>query len=125
MAAIIEISHGAMPQLQAPKKIKMVWVRKANNDTKKPCPLPSTSASSKRVEPQEPTWRRVLAITTLQKVEPEEPPLSHKNKGKMNDVTNVPSSSTSTLFLPMSQATMRLTRPQVVTQEPTMGKTSP
>ena len=43
----------------------------------------------------------------------------------MVDVTNVPSSSTSMSFLPMTQATAKVTRPKVVTQEPTMGKTSP
>ena len=61
----------------------------------------------------------------LQKVEPQEPALIDKSKGKMVDVTNVPSSLTSMTILPMSQATTRMIRPKVATQEPTMGKTSP
>ena len=62
--------------------------------------------------------------STLQKVEPQKPALIDKGKGKMVDVTNVPSSSTSTSFLPKSQPSTRVTRPKVVTQEPTLGKTS-
>ena len=63
--------------------------------------------------------------STIQKVEPQELALIDKGKGKMVDVTNVPSSLTSMSFLPILQATTRVDRPTVVTQEPTMGTTSP
>ena len=43
----------------------------------------------------------------------------------MVDVTNVPSSAAFMSFLPKSQPITRVTRPQIVTQEPTVGKTSP
>ena len=61
---------------------------------------------------------------TPQKVEPQEPTMKNKGKGKMIDVMNVPSSSTSMTFVPRTSTTAWVVRPKVVTQEPTMGKTN-
>ena len=95
----------------------MVWVRKTNSPTKQTCPSPPTNIPCKRAEPQEPTWRRVLAKSMLQKVEPQEPAQMDKGNYKMVDVTNVPPSSTSMSFLPITQVAIKVTRPMVVTQE--------
>ena len=96
----------------------MVWVRKANSATKQPSPSPPTNVQHKRAEPQEPTWRRVTSKATPQKVEPQELALKDKGKGKIVDVTNVPSSSTSRSFFPRTPTTTWVIRPKVVTQEP-------
>ena len=61
---------------------------------------------------------------TPQKVESQEPALKDKGKGKMIDVTNVPSSSTSMTSLPKTSTTAWVIRPKVDTQEPTVGKTN-
>ena len=60
----------------------------------------------------------------LQKVEPQEPSLKDKGKGKVVDVTNVASSSTSTISMPEVSKTKWVVGPEVVTQEPTKGKTN-
>ena len=63
-------------------------------------------------------------MPTLQKVATQEPTLRDKGKGKEIDVTNIPSSSTSISLLLVTHTTTRVIGPKVVTQEPTMGKTS-
>ena len=40
----------------------------------------------KRAEPQEPTWRKVVPKATTQKVEPQEPALKDKGKGKLVEI---------------------------------------
>ena len=62
---------------------------------------------------------------TPQKVEPQELALKDKGKGKMVDVANIPSSSTSMTFVPKTSTTAWVIRPKVATQEPTVGKTNP
>ena len=57
-------------------------------------------------------------------VEPQEPALKDKGKGKMVDVTNVPSSLTSMPFLPRMPTTTWVIRPKVDTQEHAVGKTN-
>ena len=59
------------------------------------------------------------------RVEPQEPALKDKGKGKMIDVINIPSSSTSMTFVPKTLTTAWVIRPKVATQEPTMCKTNP
>ena len=61
---------------------------------------------------------------TPQKVEPQEPTRKDKGKGKVIDVANIPSSSTSMTLAPKTQTTIWVVRPKVVTQEPTVGKTN-
>ena len=94
------------------------------NAMDRPCPSPPTRAQCNRAEPQEPTWRRVMPNATLQKVEPQEPALKDKGKGKLVDVTTIASSSTSTISMPEVSKTKWVVRPKVVTQEPTKGKTN-
>ena len=60
----------------------------------------------------------------LQKVEPQEPALKDKGKGKVVDVTNIASSSTSMTFMPEVSKTKWVVRPKVATQEPAEGKTN-
>ena len=90
----------------------------------RPCPSPLTRVSCKRAEPQEPTWRRVTPKAAPQNVEPQEPALKDKGKGKVVDVTNIASSSTSMTFTPRASTTTWVVRPKVATQEPTVGKTN-
>ena len=101
----------------------MVWVRKDRNAEDRPCPSPPTHVQHKRAKPQEPTWRRVMPRAVLQKVEPQEPALKDKGKGKIVDLTTIASSSTSTISTPEVSKTKWVVRPKVVTQEPTEGKT--
>ena len=90
----------------------------------RPCPSPPTHAQHKRAEPQEPTWRRVMPTAALQNVEPQEPALKDKGKGKVADVTSIASSSTSTTSTLEVSTTKWIVRPKVATQEPTVGKTN-
>ena len=102
----------------------MVWVRKDGNAMDRPSPSPPTRVPQTRAVTQEPTWRRVTPKATPQKVEPQEPAPKDKGKGKVKDVTNIPSSSTSMSLSPKTQVTAWVIRPKVVTQEPTVGKTN-
>ena len=102
----------------------MVWVRKDRKAMDTPYPSPPTHVPQTRAEPQEPTWRRVTPRATPEKVEPQEPALKNKGKGKIMDVTNIPSSSTSMSLSPRTQVTAWVVRPKVATQEPTVGKTN-
>ena len=83
----------------------MVWVRKDISVASKPCLSPPTHVSRKRAEPQEPTWKRVMPKATPTEVESQEPALKGKGKGKVVDVTNIPSSSTSMTFTPKTSIT--------------------
>ena len=47
-----------------------------------------------------------------------------KGKGKIVDVTNIASSSTSMTSMPRTSTIKWVVRPKVVTQEPTVGKTT-
>ena len=102
----------------------MVWVRKDRGAVDRPYRSPPTHAQYKRADSQEPTWRRVTPKAALQKVEPQEPALKDKGKGKVVDVTNIASSSTSTTSTPEVSTTKWVVRPKVVTQELTVGKTN-
>ena len=94
----------------------MVWVQKDRSAMDRPHPSPPMHAQYKRAEPQEPTWRRVTPKVALQKVEPQEPALKDKGKGKIVDVTNIASSSMSTTSMPEVSTTKWVVRPKVVTQ---------
>ena len=116
--------HQDKKQPTTSTRTKMVWVRKDRNAMDRPCPSPPTRVSYDRAEPQEPTWRRVTPKAALQKVEPQEPALKDKGKGKIVDVTNIASSSTSSTSTPEVSTTKWVVRPKVATQEPTVDKTN-
>ena len=97
-AAVTNRSHQDIAQPKTSKTTKMGWVREDTSATYKSCPSPPTHVPCKRAATQEPTWRRVTSKTIPQKVEPQEPALNNKGKGKIVDVTNIPSSSTSMTF---------------------------
>ena len=118
-------SHQDKTQSKTSETTRMVWVRKDKTAADKSSPSPPTHVPCKRVEPQEPTWRRVTPKATPQKVEPQEPAPKNKGKDKIVDVTNIASSSTSMTSTPPELKTKWVVRPKVATQEPTEGKTNP
>ena len=59
--------------------------------------------------------KRVTPQATPPRVEPQEPALKGKGKGKKVDVTNIVSSSTSMTFVPRTSTTAWVVRPKVVT----------
>ena len=91
-----------------------------------PHPSPTTpTQQAKRAKPQEPTWRKVVTSPIIQKVVTHECAPKDKGKGKKTNVTNIPSSPTCLSLLPIKYQVKKFIGPKVVTQEPTMDKTSP